>query len=174
MKNTRRAIIIGLAVAGAIAVVLVSLLRENSSNKANDLIVVHEINTNDVIQINVASEDSTLALIIIDGVWYTEDGRKPADQVAVNNALTQLSYLYASDNTPFCGTMPLESYGLDPPRLLIDLLLDDGSTARILFGDFADDNSYCYFMKYGDDSIYLISITNYKTIEVGLVMLADL
>ena len=174
MKRGRRAIIIGLAVAIPLAAVLFILLRDDGGNTEKGLITIHEMSTNDVRQINIGNNGDEVTLIKKDGVWYSDDGAKEADRLAVDSALTQLCYLYAADIVSENGSERLGSFGLDPPRLSVELVMADGTGARILFGVFTSDQKHCYFMKQGDVKVYLLPTVNYNQIESGLTFFADL
>ena len=175
MKGAKKTAVIGLAAAVILAVVLILLLRDSGGEPGREgLLVVHEINTSDVVQIIIDNGGAENVLVKNDGIWFFEDGVTEADRLAVESALTQLSYLYAADVVPEGGSMDLGTFGLDPPRLSVELVLNDGTSEKILFGVFTTDRNYCYFMKYGHSDVYLLSIINYEQIESGLTRLTDL
>ena len=163
-----------MAVAVLLAVVLFLLLKDDDAYIEEGLIIVHEINPDSVQQISIDNNGIKEALIKKNGVWYTDDGAKEADRLAVDSALTLLCYLYAADVVSEGGAQSLDSFGLDPPQFSIELILTDDTTARILFGVFTSDQRYTYFMTYGSDKVYLLSMVNFDQIKSGLTSLVDL
>jgi Domain of unknown function (DUF4340) len=99
----------------------------------------------------VALERGTESIVLTktDDVWRIE---KPAaydaDSSAVRNFLTSLTSLRAKD-FPSEGSDDLTPFGLDAPRLAVDLAIGaDGAVTRLLFGKETTDKSV--YVKLGD------------------------
>lgn len=121
--------------------------------------------------IRLTYPDREIRLAKIDLQWrIREPGDYPADESVINQMLTELITLKAEKFVTEKMEDP-SAYGLDRPRLEVELTLNDGTNAAFRVGR-QKDSGYCAH-RTGGDPVYLISPENLQKLTRQVDELRD-
>ncbi|MGI5919264.1 MAG: DUF4340 domain-containing protein [Christensenellales bacterium] len=165
MTESRKTIIVLLAVAGALAILLAVLAispKAQAYDPGKDQISIFSYNTAQVASVTLARGDNQRKILQIEGGWALADGTA-LDYDATDLLVTFIAYLY-SDNLVEEHADSMAPYGLEPPSARASFTLIDGTSHTIDFGGMTPNGKSVFMRVDGSDTVYSVPFDVYSII----------
>lgn len=171
MKNQKKQIII-MAVFLAFLIVAyfsIGIYGDSQSmeeENQQEAVVVTDLNYADIVAFYYNYEEETNRFTKSEDVWtYDADAAFDVEEDIVEEMLAVACEIRAQDY--YDAYESLDNYGLDAPQKTICLTFSDGSSVKLMLGDYNDMVGYYYLMVEGDSNLYLVDSTLQDTFEVS-------
>lgn len=138
----------------------------NKEDEQQETIVVTDFNEENVVAFSYTYEEESNSFTKTDDVWsYDADATFDVDESIVEDMLSDVAYLTAQDY--FDAYESIDNYGLDAPQMTVSMTFADGSTVKLMLGDYNDIVGTYYLMLEGDSNLYVVDSTLLDTFEVS-------
>lgn len=171
MKKQKKQLIIMVVFLGFLLISYFALgayndAQANTEEEQEETIVVTDFDEENVVAFSYTYEEESNSFTKSENVWnYDADVTFDVDESLVEDMLSDVSYLIAQDY--FDAYESLDNYGLDAPQMTVSMTFADGSTKKLLLGDYNDIVGTYYLMVEGDNNLYVVDSTLLDTFEVS-------
>ena len=170
MKKQKKQLIIMIVFLGFLIISYFALGAYNDAQankeEQEETIVVTDFDEENVVAFSYTYEEESNSFSKTDDVWsYDADATFDVDESIVDGMLSDVAYLTAQDY--FDAYESLDNYGLDAPQMTVSMTLADGSTLKLMLGDYNDIVGTYYLMVEGDSNLYVVDSTLLDTFEVS-------
>lgn len=129
-------------------------------------IVVTDFDSKTVVAFSYDYEKEMNSFTKLEDVWsYDKDPAFDVDESLIDEMLDIASNILAKDY--FSEYETIETYGLDAPQKTVSLTFSDGSTMKLMIGDYNEIVGYYYLMVEGDSNLYLVDATLLDEFELS-------
>lgn len=173
-KKTWIFIITGTLVFAGIVAALVFLLNKPAEPDNASAVSVLKVSSDSVVSMKITGDGNAIDLVKTDNVWhYRNDPNNGIDQSSTESALTMVCYLYAREKL-FDNSDNLSAYGLQPPKMQVEIGLNDGSAMSFSFGDYTSARDGVFMKHSGSDAVYIYDLDSYSILEKAAKAMKDL
>ena len=138
----------------------------NKEGEQKETIVVTDFNEENVVAFSYTYEEESNSFTKTEDVWsYDADATFDVDERIVEDMLSDVAYLTAEDY--FDAYETIDNYGLDAPQMTVSMTFADGSTVKLMLGDYNDIVGTYYLMVEGNSNLYVVDSTLLDTFEVS-------
>lgn len=171
MKKQKKQLIIMVVFLGFLTISYFALgayndAQANKEGEQKETIVVTDFNEENVVAFSYTYEEESNSFTKTDDVWsYDADATFDVDERIVEDMLSDVAYLTAEDY--FDAYETIDNYGLDAPQMTVSMTFADGSTVKLMLGDYNDIVGTYYLMVEGNSNLYVVDSTLLDTFEVS-------